>query len=168
MLLGLSVITFLLARVVPSNAAAVFIGPKARPDDIARVTRELGLDQPLPVQYLTYMLQMLRGDWGTSIGTKRPVLEVLSRLPATLELSLFAMLIAIPVGLLLGILSAADRQPAGRRGPRPDPRRRVAAGLLPGPHPPGHLLPEPRRAAPADGSTRTCDSRHPSRPSPAS
>lgn len=106
-LLGLSVITFLLARVVPSNAAAVFIGPRARPADIARVTQELGLDRPLPVQYLTYMSQMLTGDWGISIGTKRPVLgEIVSRLPATLELIAAAMLIAIPVGLLLGVLAA--------------------------------------------------------------
>ncbi|MFN8623691.1 MAG: ABC transporter permease [Chloroflexota bacterium] len=106
-LLGLSIITFLLARVVPSNAAAVYIGPKARPADIARVTKLLGLDQPLPVQYLTYMRQMLLGDWGTSIGTKRPVLdEILNRLPATLELIAAAMIIAIPVGLALGIFSA--------------------------------------------------------------
>lgn len=106
-LLGLSIITFLLARVVPSNAAAVFIGPRARPDDIARVTEQLGLNRPLPVQYVTYMIQMLTGDWGISIGTKRPVLgEIVSRLPATLELIAAAMLIAIPLGLLLGILSA--------------------------------------------------------------
>lgn len=111
-LLGLSVITFLLARVVPSNAAAVFIGPRARPADIARVTEQLGLNQPLPIQYLTYMAQMLTGDWGISIGTKRPVLgEITSRLPATLELIAAAMLIAIPVGLLLGVLAA--RRPGG-------------------------------------------------------
>ena len=106
-LLGLTLLTFILARVVPSNPAATYIGPKARPADIARVAAELGLDQPLPVQYLTYMRQMLTGDWGISIGTKRPVLdEILSRLPATLELIAAAMLIAIPVGILLGILSA--------------------------------------------------------------
>jgi ABC-type dipeptide/oligopeptide/nickel transport system permease component len=106
-LIGLSVITFLLARVVPSNAAAVFIGPKARPADIARVTEQLGLDRPLPIQYLTYMAQMLTGDWGISIGTKRPVLgEIVSRLPATLELIAAAMLIAIPLGLLLGVVAA--------------------------------------------------------------
>ena len=106
-LLGLSLITFTLARVVPSNPAAIYIGPKARPEDIERVTRELGLDRPLPVQYLTYMRDMLTGDWGTSIGTKRPVLEeILIRLPATLELIIAAMLFAIPIGILLGVLSA--------------------------------------------------------------
>lgn len=106
-LLGLSVITFALARVVPSNPAAVYIGPKARPEEIARVTAQLGLDRPLPVQYLTYMRDMLTGDWGTSIGTKRPVLEeILGRLPASLELIAAAMLLAIPAGILLGVVSA--------------------------------------------------------------
>lgn len=110
-LLGLSVITFALARLVPSNPAAVYIGPKARPEDIARVAEQLGLNQPVPIQYLTYMRDMVTGDWGTSIGTKRPVLEeILGRLPATLELILAAMLIAIPAGVLLGILSARWRR----------------------------------------------------------
>ncbi len=110
-LLGLSIITFALARLVPSNPAAVYIGPKARPEDIARVTEQLGLNQPVPIQYLTYMRDMLTGDWGTSIGTKRPVLEeILGRLPATLELIVAAMVIAIPAGVLLGILSARWRR----------------------------------------------------------
>lgn len=106
-LLGLSVITFALARVVPSNPAAVYIGPKARPEEIERVAHQLGLDQPLPVQYLVYMRDMLTGDWGISIGTKRPVLEeIVGRLPATIELIAAAMLLAVPLGILLGVLSA--------------------------------------------------------------
>jgi ABC-type dipeptide/oligopeptide/nickel transport system permease component len=106
-LLGVSVITFALARLIPSNAAALYIGPRARPEDIARVTQQLGLDQPIPVQYLTYMRAMLSGDWGISIGTKQPVLdEILQRLPATLELIVAAMVIAIPLGIGLGVLSA--------------------------------------------------------------
>jgi peptide/nickel transport system permease protein len=106
-LLGLSVITFALARLVPSNPAAIYIGPKARPEEIARVTQQLGLDRPLPIQYLTYMRDMLTGDWGTSIGTKRPVLEeILNRLPATIELIVAAMVLAVPLGVLLGVLSA--------------------------------------------------------------
>ncbi|MFO7539946.1 MAG: ABC transporter permease [Chloroflexota bacterium] len=106
-LVGVSIITFSLARVIPSNAAALYIGPRARPADIERVTRELGLDRPLPVQYAVYMRDMLRGDWGTSIGTKRPVLqEIGDRLPATLELLLTAMLLATTIGVPLGVLSA--------------------------------------------------------------
>jgi ABC-type dipeptide/oligopeptide/nickel transport system permease component len=106
-LVGVSIITFSLARVIPSNAAALYIGPRARPADIERVTKELGLDRPLPVQYAVYMRDMLRGDWGTSIGTKRPVLqEIGDRLPATLELLLAAMLLATTIGIPLGVLSA--------------------------------------------------------------
>ncbi len=106
-IVGVSLITFVLARVIPSNAAAMYIGPKARPADIERVTQLLGLDQPLPIQYVTYMRDLLTGDWGTSIGTKRPVIEEIGgRLPATLELIFAAMLIAIPLGIVLGVLSA--------------------------------------------------------------
>jgi len=72
-LIGVSLITFFLARVVPSNAAALYIGPKARPEDIERVRKQLGLDRPLPVQYAIYMADLLHGDLGASIGTKRPV-----------------------------------------------------------------------------------------------
>ena len=109
-LLGVSIITFALARVIPSDAAAMYIGPKARPEDILRVAHKLGLDQPLPVQYLTYMRDLLTGDWGTSIGTKRPVLdEILSRLPATIELIIAALLLAVVAGVGLGVLSARWR-----------------------------------------------------------
>jgi ABC-type dipeptide/oligopeptide/nickel transport system permease component len=106
-LVGVSIITFFLSRVIPTNAAALYIGPKARPEDIERVTKKLGLDKPLPVQYAIYMGDLLKGDLGDSIGTKRPVLQELSsRLPATLELLFSGMLIATLVGIPLGVLSA--------------------------------------------------------------
>ncbi len=106
-LVGVSIITFALARVVPTNPAALYIGPRARPEDIARVTVQLGLDKPLPVQYVTYMRDLLRGDLGTSIATKRPVLqEITGRLPATLELLFVAMLLAVIIGVPLGVISA--------------------------------------------------------------
>jgi peptide/nickel transport system permease protein len=106
-LIGVSIITFIVARVIPSNAAAMYIGPKARPEDIARVTVKLGLDKPLPVQYFVYMNELLHGDLGTSIGTKRPVLlELSSRLPATLELLFMGMAIAVVVGVPMGVISA--------------------------------------------------------------
>lgn len=106
-LLGVSIITFGLARVVPTNAAALYIGPRARPADIERVTKQLGLDRPLPVQYYVYMRDVLQGDWGNSIATKRPVLQELgARLPATLELLFSAMFLAVLLGIPLGVLSA--------------------------------------------------------------
>jgi len=109
-LIGVSVIAFFLARVVPSNAAALYIGPKARPEDIERVEKQLGLDKPLLVQYAIYMGDLMHGDLGTSIGSKRPVLQELTeRLPATLELLVSAMILAILVGVPLGVLSARSQ-----------------------------------------------------------
>lgn len=106
-LIGVSMITFTLARVVPSNPAALYIGPRARQEDIDRVTKELGLDKPLAVQYLIYMGDVLQGDFGNSIATKRPVTqEIFDRLPATLELLLVAMTMAVLVGIPLGVWSA--------------------------------------------------------------
>ena len=107
-LVGVTIITFTLARVVPSNPAALYIGPKARPADIERVTKELGLDKPLVVQYFTYMKSLVHGDLGTSIGSKRPVLqEITTRLPATLELLFVAMFFAILIGIPAGVISAS-------------------------------------------------------------
>jgi len=109
-LIGVSIITFTVARIIPSNAAAMYIGPKARPEDIARVTIKLGLDKPLPVQYLIYMRDLLHGDLGTSISTKRPVLQELTgRLPATLELLFTGMFLAVLFGIPMGVLSARSQ-----------------------------------------------------------
>ncbi len=106
-LIGVSIITFSLARVVPSNAAALYIGPRARPEEIERVKEELGLNEPLPVQYGVYMRDLLQGDMGTSVSTKRPVTQELGdRLPATLELLFVGMTIAIVFGIPLGVISA--------------------------------------------------------------
>ena len=106
-LIGVSIITFSLARVVPSNAAALYIGPRARPEEIERVEEELGLNEPLPVQYGVYMRDLLQGDMGTSVSTKRPVTQELGdRLPATLELLFVGMTIAIVFGIPLGVISA--------------------------------------------------------------
>jgi len=109
-LIGVSIITFTVARIIPSNAAAMYIGPKARPEDIARVTIKLGLDKPLPVQYLIYMRDLLHGDLGTSISTKRPVLQELTgRLPATLELLFTGMFLAVLFGVPMGVLSVRSQ-----------------------------------------------------------
>ncbi len=106
-LLGTTVVTFLLARVIPANPAVTYLGPKARPEDVERVTRELGLDQPLPVQYGRYLAALVRGDWGFSVGSKRPVLtEIGERLPATLELLVTAMTVAAVCGVVLGVVAA--------------------------------------------------------------
>jgi ABC-type dipeptide/oligopeptide/nickel transport system permease component len=121
-LFGITTITFALARVVPSDPAVVYIGPLARPDEIARVTKELGLDRPLYEQYLSYMGDLLRGDWGRSLASKEPVLgTIAARLPATLELIFLAMTLAVAVGIPLGIYAAY------RKGGVPDIGARVGS-----------------------------------------
>ncbi|MFQ5794276.1 MAG: ABC transporter permease [Candidatus Bipolaricaulia bacterium] len=105
-----SVLTFLLARVLPSDPAARWVGPHATADQIARVRVELGLDQPIYVQYSRYITDFIFRDWGTSIRTHQPVRkDILSRLPQSLELILSGMLIALVIGIPLGITSAAKR-----------------------------------------------------------
>ncbi len=106
-LLGLSIITFTLARVVPSNPAALYIGPRARPEQIEAIMIKLGLDKPLYVQYLYYLRDALHGDLQTSIATKRPVVqEITDRLPSSLELLAAGMSLATLLGIILGVLSA--------------------------------------------------------------
>lgn len=109
-LLGVSFITFMLARVVPADPAASYVGQRARPAQIEQARQQLGLDRPVLEQYWTYLKDISTGDWGTSIGTKRPVLdEIGSRFPATLELLLVAIAIAAVLGVVLGVLAARHR-----------------------------------------------------------
>ena len=106
----LTVIVFVLARIVPSDPAVIYAGPKAPPAELDRVRQELGFDRPMIVQYFEYVKNLLTGDWGNSLATKRPVLdELFSRLPATLELIGFAMCLAVLAGVFLGVV--ASRRP---------------------------------------------------------
>lgn len=111
-LLVLTVVVFTLTRIIPSDPAVVYAGPKAPPEELARIRERLGFDRPLPIQYLSYLGGLLTGDWGDSLSTRRPVLtEFAVRLPATLELLFAAMLFALVVGVVLGVL--ASRKPGG-------------------------------------------------------
>ena len=106
-LFSLSIIVFLLTRLIPSNPAVIYAGPKARPEELARVTAQLGLDQPLYIQFFRYLTGLVTGDWGNSLATKRPVLSELAlRLPPTLELLAVAMTFALVVGIILGVIAA--------------------------------------------------------------
>jgi ABC-type dipeptide/oligopeptide/nickel transport system permease component len=106
-LAGVSVITFALARLLPGDPAVSYIGPRATAESIARVREQLGLNEELHIQYLVYMRDLLSGDWGASILTKQPVLDtIIDRIPASLELIFVSMLIALPTGLILGMVSA--------------------------------------------------------------
>jgi peptide/nickel transport system permease protein len=104
---GISIVTFALVRVVPSDPAAMYAGPRARASQIAHARQILGLDRPLYVQYGIYMRDLVRGDWGTAIRTRRPVLsDILHFLPYSLQLIGFALLISVTLGISLGALTA--------------------------------------------------------------
>src|SRR2546428_12629530 len=108
-LIGVSLLTFLFIRLIPGDAIAARLGTSTAlsPEQLASLRAYFGLDQPLLVQYWTWLTSLLRGDAGYSIRTGRPVLvEIAERLPATLELAAAAALIAIAVGIPLGLLSA--------------------------------------------------------------
>jgi peptide/nickel transport system permease protein len=106
-LFGVSVIVFLVISLIPGDPARAILGTFATPDNIAQVTRELGLDQPLPIQYLVWVGHLLRGDLGRSYILHKPVLdEVMVHLFPTLLLAGAALVLASVVGILLGIVAA--------------------------------------------------------------
>jgi peptide/nickel transport system permease protein len=112
-LIGVTLITFAITHLLPGNPALVKAGPLATPEYVEEMERAMGLDRPLWVQYGRYVGGILRGDFGESAATGRPVLEdFLQRVPATLELTLASLLIAALVGIPLGVLSAVHRDSA--------------------------------------------------------
>ena len=109
-LIGVIIVTFLLTRVLPGDPAVYFAGPAATPQSIADIRKSLGLDQPLPEQFLHYVEDLVHGDFGNSLATGRPVMaEIVSRLPASAELTLFGLFIAIAIAIPLGILAAVKQ-----------------------------------------------------------
>lgn len=109
-LFGLIFLVFFLSRVVTHDPCRAILGEKATDAVCADFIRRYGLDQPIPVQFGIYLGQLARGDLGESIKFSRPVTEVLiERLPTTVELTVWALLFAIVVGIPLGILSAIRR-----------------------------------------------------------
>ena len=109
-LLILSVLLFAWLRSLPGGPAGALLGDKATPEGIAALNRTLGLDQPIPIQYLRYLGRALSGDFGASLISGDPVLAEIARaLPATIELSVTALLIAVLAGIPLGYLAARYR-----------------------------------------------------------
>lgn len=106
-LFGLSILLFLWVRALPGGPATALLGERATPEAVERINELYGFDQPLPEQYVTWLGQLLQGNFGVSTRTNRPVLEeFVSRFPATIELSLVALLVAVGVGIPLGYLAA--------------------------------------------------------------
>jgi peptide/nickel transport system permease protein len=115
--LGVLTIVFLLARVVPADPCAVLLGERATPSACFQFRERFGLNEPLPVQYAIYLRDMATGDLGESLRTGQPVTEILvQRLPTTVELTLYALIFAVSVGMTLGIISAYRRNAAADVG----------------------------------------------------
>jgi peptide/nickel transport system permease protein len=105
--IGILVVTFTLARLIPGDPCRAILGEKATQEICERFNRERGLDKPIPVQFAIYAGDILRGDFGESIRFSRPVTIILiERLPITVELGLVSLILAVIVGVPLGIISA--------------------------------------------------------------
>ena len=106
-LIGVVIVTFLLTRALPGDPAAYFAGPAATREAIEQIRVKLGLDQPLPVQFVRYVGDLARGDMGTALTTGQPVAgEIRARLPASAELTLLGLILSVSIAVPLGILAA--------------------------------------------------------------
>jgi ABC-type dipeptide/oligopeptide/nickel transport system permease component len=109
-LIGVSMLVFLVLHLVPGNPAQVIAGPDAPPETVAAIEHELGLDRPLPEQYALYVGRVLQGDLGRSLRSRRPVLsDVMDALPNTLQLALVAAAVTPVLAIPLGVIAAARR-----------------------------------------------------------
>src|SRR5690606_36671863 len=106
-MLGVIFVTMLTTELIPGDPVALMLGENARPEQEAELRKHLGLDQPLPVRYARYVLNIATGDLGRSIQTNRPMLdEIRDVWPNTLVLAVAAMALAIVVGVTVGVISA--------------------------------------------------------------
>jgi peptide/nickel transport system permease protein len=109
-LVGLVLLVFLVSHVVPSDPARTMAGENATPEQVEKLRHEFGLDLPLPVQFVHYVRDVATGDMGTSLFTQRPVADdLLERLPATFELAIYAIVLAVAIGVPLGVVAALRR-----------------------------------------------------------
>ena len=107
---GLVAIVFVISHIIPADPVALLAGDSATPDQVDALRAQLGLNEPLHVQLLNYYRDLLRGDFGTSLYTTRPILDDLKhRLPATIELTMAAMAVSIVFGIPFGVISAIYR-----------------------------------------------------------
>jgi len=106
-LIGVIVVTFILTRALPGDPAAFFAGASGSKEAVEQVREQLGLNKSMPEQFWIYVRDLAQGDWGTSMATGQPVVtELATRLPASLELTLCGLLLAVVVAIPLGILAA--------------------------------------------------------------
>ncbi|WP_027480710.1 ABC transporter permease [Deinococcus pimensis] len=108
--LGIALVVFVFIRALPGDAATVILGERATPESLARLRQQLGLNDPLPVQFGRFVSDVTRGDLGVGLKSQIPVLSDLrNRFPATLELTIGAILFAVIVGLPAGVIAALNR-----------------------------------------------------------
>lgn len=106
-LLGISIFSFALVHFIPGDPVRIMLGEKATKVQVEQLREQMGLNQPLPHQYLTYMEKVIQGDFGTSLQTERPVIvEIMERFPATAKLAFAGIGIAVVIGLTMGIIAA--------------------------------------------------------------
>jgi peptide/nickel transport system permease protein len=109
-LIGVSFLSFFFVRLIPGDPVQVMLGIRARPEDILQYKAQMGLDQPVYIQYFRYIEQVFQGNLGNSIVTRVPVAKDISyRLPATIEAIFFALLLGITLGVAMGIVAALKR-----------------------------------------------------------
>ena len=109
-LIGISIVTFILVHAIPGDPARLLLGAKATPEAIAAIHAKYGLDRPIPVQYLLFIKNLLHGEFGQSIIYRAPVLGVAAdRIAPTLFLLIYAVILAVLMAVMLGSLAAARR-----------------------------------------------------------
>ena len=109
-LIGVVIVTFMLTRVLPGDTAAYFAGPAATAESIAEIRTKLGLDKPLPAQFVDYISALAKGDLGSSLSTGQPVAaEISARLPASAELTLAGLVLALAIAVPFGIMAAVKQ-----------------------------------------------------------
>ncbi len=109
-MVGILLVTFIISRAVPGDPCYVMLGEKATPEACNLFKQRYGLDKSIPEQFGRYVVQLVQGDFGDSIKDRRPITVIISeRLPMTIELTFFAMIFASVFGILLGVISALNR-----------------------------------------------------------
>ncbi|WP_285767361.1 nickel ABC transporter permease [Peribacillus sp. SI8-4] len=112
-LLGVSLVVFLIMQMVPGDPATLLAGEGATKETIEMIRHQLGLDRPILYQYIDYVIHAVQGDFGESLRSSRPVLdEIMVRLPVTLELALASIFITVVLGMVAGIISATKQYSA--------------------------------------------------------
>lgn len=109
-LLGIATITFVLIYVIPADPTSGIVGERVSPETLKQIRIEMGLDEPLHIQYISYLCRVIQGDLGRSFSTNQPVSEaIIEKFPNTLKLTVSAMIIAVLFGVSIGIFAAITR-----------------------------------------------------------